>query len=82
MYCELTPLEARGAAAGGAPCALRAAHRRSGDHFALRRLPAVALAPNAKRLEAWRKIDHPNIVRLHDHFTTKAFNDHCEFCCA
>jgi len=29
-------------------------------------------------IEAWKKINHPNIVQLKDVFLTKAFNDSCK----
>ncbi|XP_049885456.1 PAN2-PAN3 deadenylation complex subunit PAN3 isoform X2 [Pectinophora gossypiella] len=73
MYSELTPLE--GAAPHAMATSFRATHRASAEHYALRRLHSFAGVPT-KRLELWKQIDHPNIIRLHDVFTTKAFGDH------
>ncbi|XP_030040317.1 PAN2-PAN3 deadenylation complex subunit PAN3 isoform X4 [Manduca sexta] len=73
MYAELIPLE------DPVPHAIattyRAAHCETGENYALRRLHGYTTM-NTKRLDAWKQIDHPNVVRLEDHFTTKAFNDH------
>lgn len=74
MYAELTPLEG---AHGALATTFRAVHRTSGELFALRRLHACA-APPPPRLAAWRRLDHPNIVRLHRAFSTRDFGDHCE----
>ena len=30
-------------------------------------------------ITAWRRMRHPNVVSLHEAFTTKAFNDSCAF---
>ncbi|KAM3968803.1 poly(A) specific ribonuclease subunit PAN3 [Aphomia sociella] len=73
MYSELTPLES--AAPHSMATSYRAAHRHSGDQYALRRLHSYS-AVATKRLEMWKQIDHPNIVKLHDYFTTKSFGDH------
>ncbi|XP_063837259.1 PAN2-PAN3 deadenylation complex subunit PAN3-like [Ostrinia nubilalis] len=73
MYSDLTPLES--AAPHSMATSFRAAHRHSGDHYAIRRLHNYNSVGN-KRLDAWKQIDHPNVVRLHDCFTTKAFGDH------
>lgn len=75
MYSDLTPLES--AAPHSMATSYRAAHRHSGDHYALRRLHNYSAVGN-KRLDVWKQIDHPNVVRLHDYFTTKSFGDHCE----
>ncbi|XP_045784919.1 PAN2-PAN3 deadenylation complex subunit PAN3 isoform X4 [Maniola jurtina] len=72
MYTELMPLEGSGHSMA---TAFRASHRHSGELFALRRLHSCALPPPA-RLDAWRHLDHPNIVRLHRAFPTRAFGDH------
>ncbi|XP_069364773.1 PAN2-PAN3 deadenylation complex subunit PAN3 isoform X4 [Maniola hyperantus] len=72
MYAELTPLESNG---HGIATSFRAMHRQSGELFALRRLHSCALQPPA-RFDAWRHLDHPNIVRLHRAFATRAFGDH------
>jgi hypothetical protein len=32
-----------------------------------------------KPIEAWSKIQHPNIVPVREAFTTQAFNDNCEW---
>ncbi|XP_026757648.2 PAN2-PAN3 deadenylation complex subunit PAN3 [Galleria mellonella] len=73
MYSELTPLES--AAPHSMATSFRAAHRHSGDQYALRRLHSYS-GVATKRLEMWKQIDHPNIVRLHDYFTTNSFGDH------
>ncbi|CAG9138211.1 unnamed protein product [Plutella xylostella] len=73
MYAELTPLES--AAPHALATSFRATHRRSAEHYALRRLHNHSGAVS-KRLEVWKKIDHPNVVKLHEIFSTKAFNDH------
>ncbi|XP_026500459.1 PAN2-PAN3 deadenylation complex subunit PAN3 isoform X9 [Vanessa tameamea] len=75
MYAELTPLE--GSNAHSLATSYRATHRVSGEHYALRRLHACAAPPALlNRIEAWRNVDHPNVVRLHHCFTTKDFGDH------
>lgn len=28
-------------------------------------------------IEAWSRVQHPNIVRVREAFTTRAFNDNC-----
>lgn len=73
MYSELTPLE--GVAPHSIATSYRATHRQSGEHYALRRLHSYSTSAT-KRLEMWKQIDHPNVVKLHDWFTTKAFGDH------
>lgn len=73
MFSELLPLES--AVAHSVATAFRATHRQSAEHSALRRLHGFS-GSISKRLEVWKKIDHPNIVKLNDFFTTKAFNDH------
>ncbi|KAJ8737871.1 hypothetical protein PYW08_000466 [Mythimna loreyi] len=73
MYSELTPLES--AAPHAIATSYRATHRQSGEHYALRRLHSYTTSVT-KRLEMWKQIDHPNVVKLHDWFTTKAFGDH------
>ncbi|XP_047544077.1 PAN2-PAN3 deadenylation complex subunit PAN3 isoform X3 [Vanessa atalanta] len=75
MYAELTPLE--GSNAHSLATSYRATHRVSGEHYALRRLHACVAPPALlNRIEAWRNVDHPNVVRLHHCFTTKDFGDH------
>ncbi|XP_072930750.1 PAN2-PAN3 deadenylation complex subunit PAN3 isoform X2 [Epargyreus clarus] len=73
MYTELVPLE------NCSPHALsssyRATHRQTGEHYALRRLHAYS-SVITKRVEMWKQIDHPNVVRLYEFFTTQAFGDH------
>ncbi|CAG9781730.1 unnamed protein product [Diatraea saccharalis] len=74
MYSELTPLE--GAPPHSMSSSYRVTHRHSGEQYALRRLHGLAAAAGSKRLDLWKQVDHPNIVRLHDVFFTKAFGDH------
>lgn len=73
MYTGLIPLES--AAPHSLATSFRAAHRQTGEHFALRRLHACPAVPT-KRLDLWKAIDHSNIVKLHEYFTTPAFGDH------
>ncbi|CAG9558806.1 unnamed protein product [Danaus chrysippus] len=73
-YAELVPLEATGAHA--LATSYRATHRRRADHVALRRLHACVGAAAPGRVDMWKQLDHPNIVRLQQCFTTKAFGDH------
>ncbi|XP_026743505.1 PAN2-PAN3 deadenylation complex subunit PAN3 [Trichoplusia ni] len=73
MYSELIPLE--GSAPHSIATSYRALHRHTGEQYALRRLHSYTTSAT-KRLEMWKQIDHPNIVRFHDWFTTKAFGDH------
>ncbi|XP_068633497.1 PAN2-PAN3 deadenylation complex subunit PAN3 isoform X2 [Battus philenor] len=73
MYSELVPLE--GIGPHSLASSFRAAHRQSGEHLALRRLHAYSAVPT-KRIDLWKQIDHPNIVRLQECFTTQAFGDH------
>ncbi|XP_026324760.1 PAN2-PAN3 deadenylation complex subunit PAN3 [Hyposmocoma kahamanoa] len=75
MYSELMPLE--GSAPHSMATSFRVTHRQSCDYYALRRLHAFSnVSPTTRRLETWKHIDHPNVVRLHDYFTTTAFGDH------
>ncbi|XP_050360750.1 PAN2-PAN3 deadenylation complex subunit PAN3 isoform X2 [Nymphalis io] len=75
MYAELIPLE--GSSAHSLATSYRATHRVSGEHYALRRLHACAAPPALlNRVELWRNVDHPNVVRLHHCFMTKDFGDH------
>ncbi|XP_045458572.1 PAN2-PAN3 deadenylation complex subunit PAN3 [Melitaea cinxia] len=75
-YAELTPLEPL--APHGPASSYRATHRPSGELVALRRLHAHAPAHAHvhARLELWRAVDHPNVVRLHRAFLAKEFGDH------
>ncbi|KAI9190349.1 PAB-dependent poly(A)-specific ribonuclease subunit 3 [Blastocladiella emersonii ATCC 22665] len=61
----------------GYPCAwYRATSSEDGKVYALLRIAGYRL-PNESLLssvvESWRKVHHPNVVRLHEAFTTKAF---------
>lgn len=38
----------------------------------------LTITKYAPLIEAWKKINHANIVQLKDVFITKAFNDSCE----
>ncbi|KAJ0184071.1 hypothetical protein K1T71_000494 [Dendrolimus kikuchii] len=73
LYSELVPLE------GSNPVMLtssyRAVHRQKSDYFALRRLHGYTSMAN-KHLDLWKQVDHPNIVKLQEYFTTTAFGDH------
>lgn len=40
----------------------------------------LTITKYAPLIEAWKKINHANIVQLKDVFITKAFNDTCEYC--
>ncbi|CAH2034931.1 unnamed protein product, partial [Iphiclides podalirius] len=73
MYTELMPLE--GVAPHSLASSFRAVHRQSGEHYALRRLHGHTAAVG-KRLDMWRQVDHPNVVRLLECFATNAFGDH------
>ncbi|CAG4943066.1 unnamed protein product [Colias eurytheme] len=73
VYSELMPLE--GLTPHSIATSFRATHRQNGDHYALRRLHSYGTMPS-KRFESWKQIDHPNIIRLNECFTTKAFGDH------
>ncbi|XP_041986902.1 PAN2-PAN3 deadenylation complex subunit PAN3 isoform X2 [Aricia agestis] len=73
MYSDLVPLES--AAPHAMSTCFRANHRQSGNSFAMRRIHSYALVPS-KRIDLWKQIDHPNIIRLHEYFTTNAFGDH------
>ncbi|XP_038216556.1 PAN2-PAN3 deadenylation complex subunit PAN3 isoform X1 [Zerene cesonia] len=73
VYSELIPLE--GLTPHSIATSFRATHRQNGDHYALRRLHSYGTVPS-KRFESWKQIDHPNIIRLNECFTTKAFGDH------
>lgn len=41
----------------------------------------LTITKYAPLIEAWKKINHANIVQLKDVFITKAFNDSCECPC-
>ncbi|CAK1554584.1 unnamed protein product [Leptosia nina] len=73
MYSVLIPLE--NLSPHSITTSYRATHRQNGDHYALRRLHTYGTVPS-KRFEAWKQIDHPNIIRLHECFITKTFGDH------
>ncbi|XP_045542246.1 PAN2-PAN3 deadenylation complex subunit PAN3 isoform X1 [Papilio machaon] len=72
MYSDLVPLE--GVGPHSLTSSYRAAHRQSGEHIALRRLHAYSAMPSP-RLDLWKQLDHPNVVRLQECFTTVAFGD-------
>ncbi|XP_059055116.1 PAN2-PAN3 deadenylation complex subunit PAN3 [Achroia grisella] len=73
MYSHLIPLETP--VPHSMSTSFRGTHRHSGEMYALRRLHSHS-SVISKRLEMWKQIDHPNIVRLHDYFPTKVFGDH------
>ncbi|CAH0715953.1 unnamed protein product, partial [Brenthis ino] len=75
IYGELMPLEQSGPHALAS--SFRVTHRTTGEYFALRRLHGCGAPPAAnKRMDVWRNVDHPNVVRLHRVFSTKEFGDH------
>ncbi|XP_022237229.1 PAB-dependent poly(A)-specific ribonuclease subunit PAN3-like isoform X2 [Limulus polyphemus] len=56
----------------------KATNIKTGVHYCLRRIHGFRLT-NAKCMtvvEAWKKIQHSNLVHLREVFTTKAFSDH------
>ncbi|KAG7087447.1 hypothetical protein E1B28_013413 [Marasmius oreades] len=55
----------------------RAIHRSDGIPYALLRVENFRLMQQAafNSIEAWSKIRHPNIVSVHEAFTTRSFND-------
>ncbi|KPI96186.1 PAB-dependent poly(A)-specific ribonuclease subunit 3 [Papilio xuthus] len=72
MYTELIPLECIGP--HSLTSSYRVAHRQTGEYFAMRRLHSYASIPNA-RIDLWKQLDHPNVVRLLECFPTAAFGD-------
>ncbi|VVC32549.1 Hypothetical protein CINCED_3A004446 [Cinara cedri] len=55
----------------------RATHSKTGEKCCLKRIHGFrqTITKYAPLIEAWKKINHPNIVQLKDIFITKAFND-------
>ncbi|KAL0578063.1 PAB-dependent poly(A)-specific ribonuclease subunit 3 [Marasmius crinis-equi] len=55
----------------------RAIHRSDGIPYALLRVENFRLMHQAafSSIEAWSKIRHPNIISVHEAFTTRSFND-------
>lgn len=77
MYAELLPLEGYGP--HSLASSYRGTHRESCEYFALRRLHSYAhTVTTIRRLEIWKHIDHPNIVRFFEYFTTPLFGDNCK----
>lgn len=83
-YRELVPLETPTASSSSSlhciSSTYRAVHIWSGDMFLLRRIHSFT--PNTSNfkslsnaIDAWKKIEHSNIVSLRQVFTTKAFGD-------
>lgn len=83
-YHELCPLEP---ASSGTPkvnimgyqtSSYKATHSKTGVRYCLRRIHGFRL-PSTKCMtvvDAWKRLQHSNIVQLREVFTTKAFNDH------
>ncbi|KAK3996286.1 PAB-dependent poly(A)-specific ribonuclease subunit PAN3 [Cladorrhinum sp. PSN332] len=55
----------------------KAYNTRTAHYFALRRLEGFGLSSQAplQKMNEWKKIRNPNIVTLHEAFTTRNFND-------
>lgn len=56
----------------------KAIHKGMGLPFAMRRIIGFKLSDAAAmaRVDLWKKVKHPNVIRLKEVFTTKDFNDH------
>uniref|UniRef100_A0A0W0EVT8 PAN2-PAN3 deadenylation complex subunit PAN3 n=1 Tax=Moniliophthora roreri TaxID=221103 RepID=A0A0W0EVT8_MONRR len=82
-YHTLTPLDTAGPserrklANNWYSIVYRAIHRSDGVPYALRRVENFRLMHQSafNSIEAWSKIRHPNIVSVHEAFTTRSFND-------
>ncbi|XP_050683901.1 PAN2-PAN3 deadenylation complex subunit PAN3 isoform X2 [Leptidea sinapis] len=72
MYSELIPLETLSPHL--IATSYKATHRQSSEYYAIRRLHSYATKP-CKRFDLWKNIDHPNVIRLNEYFTTKSFGD-------
>ncbi|CAG0921052.1 unnamed protein product [Notodromas monacha] len=59
----------------------KATSSKSGEQFTLRRVHGYRLTSNMnmKTVQAWRDLQHSNIVQFREVFTTKTFGDNCEF---
>lgn len=83
-YHKLCPLEAlshdspvKSSTFGYVTSTYKAANMKTGVHYCLRRIHGFRLS-NTKCMsviEAWKKIQHSNLVHLREVFTTKAFGD-------
>ncbi|KAI6015683.1 hypothetical protein EDC04DRAFT_2608684 [Pisolithus marmoratus] len=59
----------------------RATSVNDGAAYVLRRIENFRLTHHAAlgMIESWSRIRHPNVVRVREAFTTRAFNDNCRF---
>ncbi|KAJ1737115.1 PAB-dependent poly(A)-specific ribonuclease subunit 3 [Coemansia sp. Benny D160-2] len=48
-----------------------------GNHYSLHRIPSLdpAKGPNLGAIDSWRVVNSPNVARVHEAFTTRAFGD-------
>ncbi|KAJ2665680.1 PAB-dependent poly(A)-specific ribonuclease subunit 3 [Coemansia sp. RSA 1200] len=48
-----------------------------GNHYSLHRIPSLDLtkSPNLGAIDRWRVVNSPNVARVHEAFTTRAFGD-------
>lgn len=61
----------------------RVTNCQTGLFYVLRRLHDFNFAFNKLPLiiEQWKKLNHPNLVQLHEVFSTKNFGDQCDYIC-
>lgn len=75
MYADLMPLEPP-LPHGALATSFRVTHRQTGEHYTIRRLHAFNGTNGKRPIDLWKKLEHPNVVKLHEVFTTKTFGDH------
>lgn len=76
-YVDLMPIED----CFGSMSSYRGTHNVTGQLFALRRLHDFRLSSTKcpTLIDNWKNLQHPNIVKLLQVFSTKAFGDNCMY---
>ncbi|KAJ1937866.1 PAB-dependent poly(A)-specific ribonuclease subunit 3, partial [Linderina macrospora] len=78
-YHAVSPLEAVPAGISGMSqqCVVKAQSINDGKQYCLRRVPGFRAKDDSSLhiIDKWKDIDHPNVVRVREAFTTRAFGD-------
>ncbi len=58
----------------------KATNTKTGEQYSLRRVHGFRMTSNMnmKAVQAWRDLQHSNVVQFREVFTTKVFGDNCE----